>query len=167
MLRSFAAFLAFLILALSPVVRADEIKLKSGEVIKDCKVKSRRKTKWVLILLDGSRRTIKVSDIVEHIEKPTIGDAFAERIKKAGKKNKEALLQIGREAMKAGAKREGIKALRLVVKLERDHAEAHELMGDRKCQDGRWRNGRALEKYLAKEKEKELNAKGWKKIKGE
>ncbi|MFT7620533.1 MAG: glucan-binding YG repeat protein [Planctomycetota bacterium] len=165
----FALIAAFLIVSFSwtTSAMADEIKLKSGETIKDCKVKKKGKSKWTVILLDGSRKSIPASDIESHVEKPTLGDALDARLKKAGKKNKDALLQIGRDAMAAGAKKQGVKALKLVARLDKNNLEAHQLLGDVKCEDGKWRNGRALEKYRNAAREAELKAKGWSKVKGE
>ncbi len=153
------------LLSFAPL-HGDEIKLKSGETITNCKVKKKKKGRWTVILLDGSRRIIKESNVASHVEKPTLGDSFDERIKKAGKKDKEAFLAIGREAMAAGAKLQAVKALKKVTRLDKNNEEAHELLGDEKCADGKWRNGRALVKYKTKKKEDDLKARGWKKVKG-
>lgn len=164
----FALIATFMIVSFGwTSAQADEIKLKSGETIKDCKVKKKGKSKWTVVLLDGSRKSILASDIASHIEKPTVADELDAKIKATSKKDKEALLAIGREAMAVGAKKQGVKALKIVTRLDKNNTEAHALLGNEKCADGKWRGGRALEKYLEQTRAAELKAKGWSKVKGE
>ena len=149
----------------APSALADEITLKSGEVIKDCKVQKKSAKTWRIILLDGNRRTIKASDIAEHVEKPTLGDEFDKKAAALGKKDAAGMLELGKWGMEKGIKRKAVKILNKVVKLDKKNAEARQLLGQELCEDGKWRSGKALAKYKDMRRGEKLAAQGWVKIK--
>ncbi|MCB9831173.1 MAG: hypothetical protein H6807_01765 [Planctomycetes bacterium] len=156
-----------LFLLLPGTLAADEVKLKNGEVIKDCKVKSKRGGKVTVELLDGSRQILREDEIDSIVEKPTIADEIEARLKKLGKKDVEGMLALAREAKEKGALALVKDIGRQIVRVDKGNVEAHELMDEVLCDDGKWRGGRALEKYKVEAEESALKARGYKKINGE
>ncbi|MEZ6194898.1 MAG: hypothetical protein R3F20_04090 [Planctomycetota bacterium] len=161
--------LSFLIAAAVAVVlatplHADEITLKSGEKILDCKVIKKTDDKWRVELVDGKKIWIEVGDIVTHIEKETVGDEFDKRAKELDKKDVAGMIALGRWGLEKGVNVEAKKLLAKVVKLDSENAEARELLGHKKCDDGKWRYGSALETYERKKMEGEYKARGWVKL---
>ncbi len=165
MLRNLALILA--VLCVPTLVSADDIKLKSGEVIKDCKVLKKGKTTWKIELLNGRRRTIKAADVAEYIEKSTPADEFDEKLKALGKRDIAGMIALGRWGLEKGIKKKATKLVAKVLRLDKENKEAHELLGHELCEDGKWRYGKKLAKYKAAKRAEELAALGWVKVKGE
>ena len=154
-----------LIVTLTATLRADEIKLKSGEVLSDVEVIKDDGTKLKLRLPNGRSMTVKKADVVEHVKKETSAQAFKKRAKGLGKKDVDGMLELARWGMDAGAKRDAIKLLNKVIKQDKENEEARDLLGHKKI-DGKWLYGRKLEKHLEKAEAAEMKAKGFVKVGG-
>lgn len=146
---------------------ADDIKLKSGKTLTNVKVRKKSEKRWSVILLSGQIERIPAGDIAEHIEKPTIGDEIDRRAKALGKKDVEGHFELAGFATDKGATLHAKKLLGKVVKIDKEHAEARRLLGHEKCDDGKWRYGKSLQRYKKKADEAKKKAMGWVKIDGE
>lgn len=166
MRTSILTAVAFLLVIAGPAA-ADDIKLKSGETLTNVKVKKKTDKYWTIITLEGQRRRIKASDIAEHVEKPTIGDEIDEKAKALGRRDTAGHFELAKYAMEQGAIRKGKKLLAKVIRLDKDHAEARAMLGHVKCDDGKWRYGRSLERYVERQEEEKKKAMGWVKVDGE
>ena len=145
---------------------ADDIKLKDGRVLTNVKVLKKTQKYWRIELVDGNRMRIDPADVIEHVEKETVGDVFQKKQAEIGRKDAKALFELAKWGMEQGCTKHAKKVLARVIKLEPEHAEARAMLGHVKCDDGRWRYGKALERYQAKKEEARLTAMGWVKVKG-
>ncbi|MCA9320319.1 MAG: hypothetical protein KDB53_06275, partial [Planctomycetes bacterium] len=166
-MRKSLCLLFALLLVASASLRADEITLKSGEVISNCRVLKKSERSWRVELLDGNRRVIKVEDIESHVEGKTLADEFEEREKALDRKDFEGMAKLGKWGLENGVKKHAISLLNKVLKRDKDNEEIRLSLGHVKCDDGKWRYGNALEKYEANKRGEELAALGWTKVKGE
>lgn len=162
-MRSLTAILLFstlLMTSLTPAVHADELKLKSGEVLTNVKVIKDYDDRLIVKLLSGKRRTIKKADIAEHIKKPTLGDIFTERLDKIGKKDTEGMMELAKWGLDNGVKKDAIKLLNKVLRKDRKNEKVRHLLGHKKV-NGKWLSGSALKRAVAKALAAEMKAKGW------
>lgn len=149
------------------VLYADDIKLKNGDVLKDVEVTKKTEKTWKLLLLDGNRKSIKATDVVSHIEKPTPRVEFKERLGKVGRKDLKGMIELGRWGLETGITKDAKKLLVKARKLDKNNEEVNALLGYKRGDDGKWRSGRSLEAYEKKKRDAELKARGWVKVKGE
>ena len=145
---------------------ADDIKLKSGKVLKDVEVLKDDGEKLRIRHMDGRSARIVKADIAEHIKKETPAQILRKKEKALGKKDYAGMLELGRWGMEQGAKRDAIKLLNKVIKKQKNNEEARALLGH-ELVDGKWMYGKKLERYLEKKRSAELEARGWVKVKGE
>jgi hypothetical protein len=156
-----------LTMILTTTARADEIKLKNGDVLKDVEVLKKTEKRWRILHLDGNKSSIKATDVVSHVEKPTPRAEFEKRVAALGRKDLAGMIEVGRWGLDQGITLDAKKLLVKARKLDKDNAEVNELLGYKLGEDGRWRSGRSLEAYEKKQREAELKARGWVKVKGE
>lgn len=160
------AFGLFALCLIAAPVRADDIKLKSGETLTEVEVVKKEDAAWTLKLLDGKTKKINPADIAEHVEKPTIAqemDTKAKDLRKA--KDVPGLIAVAKTGLEKGAKIQATKLLNEVLNLDKENEEAHKLLGHEKL-GGKWLSGKAIDEFKAKAEGDKKKAMGWVEVGG-
>lgn len=148
------------------VARADDVTMKNGKVHKDLTLQKETKTAYIYLTHEGRKMTLPKASVKSIEKKPTVRGELMERIKKVGKRDADALCDLGKWAEEKGMKKDAKDLFKKALRADRNHAGAHEAIGD-KMLNGKWVKAAVWKKAMAKEIAKEMKARGWKEHKGE
>ncbi|MAB90021.1 MAG: hypothetical protein CMJ90_11245 [Planctomycetes bacterium] len=158
--------LALCSLLLSSVALADDVTMTNGKVYKDLTLVKETKTAYIYLTHAGRRMTLSKKSVQKVEPKPTVRGELQERLKKVGRRDADALADLGVWADGKGMGKDAKSILRKALSVDRDHVKAHEALGDRMLK-GKWVREAVWKKARAKELEKQYAAWGWEQSNGE
>lgn len=154
LLRSIA-FLLCALLLLAALGHADELLMKDGRRVEG--TITREDNTQVVIETRLGRQTFLKKDVKEITRGKTSKDVFDERFQAAASSGE--FLELGRWADERKLRSEARKAMKRVVELDTDNAEAREYLGYRRYKD-EWLKRKEYEKRIAKDEAAAQRAKG-------
>ena len=159
--RTLLLTLALLLMAPQAIL-ADDVKLKSGKVIKDVNLIKKTKRFYRFRKVSGEEIRIKIDAVAEIIKKPTAWDEFKARRKALPKKDADAWYELAMWAREHGLKKDWKPTLKHVLKIDKNHARANEALGN-VLVDGRWLSAREARRARERAMEATYKARRWKK----
>ena len=129
--------LALCSLLLSSVALADDVTMTNGKVYKDLTLVKETKTAYIYLTHAGRRMTLSKKSVQKVEPKPTVRGELQERLKKVGRRDADALADLGVWADGKGMGKDAKSILRKALSVDRDHVKAHEALGDRMLK-GKW-----------------------------
>lgn len=153
-------------LLLSPAVLADDVTMKNGKVYKNLTLVKETKSAYIYLTHEGRKLTLGKKFVEKVEKKPTVRGELQERMKKIKKRDADALAELGHWAKSKGMNKDATKLFRKALSADRNHAKAHEGLGDRML-NGKWVKEAVWKKAMAKELAKKYERWGWKEHDGE
>lgn len=148
------------------LLRADDVTLKSGKTYKGLTLIKESKSRLTFETAEGKKLTFRRTAIEKWEKKPTPLGEFLEREEKLDRKDVKGMYELATWAKEKGLERRWPSLMKAVLRLDRNHAGAHEALGDHLV-DGRWVDARKWKRLEAKRLEESYKARGWKKLRGE
>jgi hypothetical protein len=142
-------------------VLADDVKLKSGKVIKDVNLIKKTKRFYKFRQLNGQEMKLSVDSVAEVIEKPTLWDEFKKRKKALKPKDAKGFFELAVWAKEKGLKKDWRPVMKQVLKIDKKHEGANKAMG-RVLHDGKWISKKEADRARQKAMEADYKARGWK-----
>ena len=153
----------FALLLASSFAIADEVKLKSGKVIKDVNLIKKTKRFYKFRQINGQEMRVSVDSVVEVIKKETVWDEYKKRKKGLKSKDAEGFFTLAMWAKEQGLKKDWRDALKRALKIDRNHVAANEAAGKVRHK-GKWVSKKDVEREKKKAMAADYKARGWKRL---